>query len=105
MFSSVCRLLYFEICFSRLSNALRFAIAMDIFSLSDVCRNQIEGVAVRYVSPYRYVSLDSSCHIALTLCKRFCGEYASNTKALNENLVVVVEICEVFPRVVWLVQT
>ena len=54
-----------------------------------VCWNHIDGVMVWWVSPYE--SLGDSLRMALTPCRRCCGEFVArqNMYALEANLFVL----------------
>ena len=61
-------------------------MAIDMLRLV-VCWNHIDGVAVWWVSPYE--SLENSLHLALTRCRRCCGEFVANVYALQANSFVL----------------
>ena len=52
-----------------------------------VCWNHVDGMVVWWVSQYK--SLDNSLHMAFTLCRRCCGEFAANVYALKADLFVL----------------
>ena len=69
--------LAFVRCFSMAINMLRLII----------CCNDIDGVAVWWMSPYE--SLDNSLHLELTQCRRCRGESVPNVYALKASLFVL----------------